>query len=266
MFNSIKTSLARSSVVSRTAVRSYARPAKKNQPKFRYLVYTFLFSSAALVFVSLKVDRKPPPRTSFSEKEFQEFEETTKLKRRHKIITDDLSSKFNFYVLPFIKTESIEQFATMSNNSSSAVVKVIDPLKLIEIEKSDTSKKFLFLLQELDVTKKPFPKGLITALIKEEIQSFINSEEEIVKTNFFITNYPQTTDEAIKFENDIGDIKKCLVLHYDMLNELPAQGNEFERSINNVVGYFETVGKNKTITNKFDNMDAKLREIVLQDY
>lgn len=267
MFNSfLRNSLPKTvPSLSRSAVRHYARPSKKNQPRFRYLVYTFLFSSAALVFVTLQVDRKPPPKTSFSEKEFQEYEETTKLRRRHQIITEELSQKIKFLVLPFIKSELVEDFATKFNKSET-VVKVIDPEKLIANEKADNSRKFLYLLQELSATGKPLPVGLLTALIKEEVQAYLAENPNPSPTNFFITNYPQTTDEAIKFENDIGDIRSCLVLHYDMLNELPERGAEFERRINNVVGYFDTVGKNKTITTKFDAMDRKLEEIALEDY
>ena len=95
----------------------------------------------------------------------------------------------------------------------------------------------------------------------------MNTREGAFDTNYIIKNYPQTTNEAIKFENDVSDIAKCLVLHYDMENELPKHKNDEEmRSIKNVEGYFDSVGKTKTLTSKYDEMDAKFEEIMLEDF
>lgn len=263
----------RLSVASSQTVKFYSTPTRRNdnKPKFRYLVYTFLFSSACLVFVALQVDKKPPPKTNFSEKEFQEYEDTTHLKRRHKIVHDSDKDKVEFYVVPYSHEALTEEKISKRLKSSgvdNGLVKVIDPQQLIDAEIKDTSRKFLYLLQDLNATGKAYPKGLVTALVKENVREYLEQtkgDENVVKTSFFITNYPKNTDEAIKFENDVGDIKKCVVLHYDMLNELPKLGSEYSQLVNNVVGYFDTVGKAETVVTKWDEMDSKFEEIVLKD-
>ncbi|CAK7905647.1 hypothetical protein CAAN1_14S04324 [[Candida] anglica] len=239
---------------------------KDDGPKVRYLFYTFFLSTALLVLVSSRVEKKTKPVTNFSEKDFEEREEISNLKRRHKIVPANERSKVKFYVLPYVHDdETVNKLATR-DVFAGTVVKVLDPAELLEQERTDESRRYSFLLQDLAASGKPLPKGLITGVLKNRIEEYLKQEQENLQpTTFLIKNYPQSTDEAIKFENDISDITRCISYHFDFLNELPKRDEEFVRQVNNVIGYFDTVGKSKVVTTKHDEMDQKLIEIALQD-
>ncbi|KAK6455823.1 altered inheritance of mitochondria protein 36, mitochondrial [Scheffersomyces xylosifermentans] len=251
------------------ASRNYAFSSnRRNQPRIRYLFYVFGFSTVLLYYVGNVVDKKKPKTSFDSEREFQEYEKITGLKRRYKLINHDKNEHYKFYVVPYVHSDaSLEKIADrLKKRDETWQVKIIDPVELIEKEKQDEGKKYCYLLQDIAQTGRPYPKGLITALVKEEIEFFMNTRSGTFDTNFIIKNYPQTTDEAIKFENDVSDIQKCLVLNYDIVNELPkAKNPDVVRSINNVKGYFETVGRTIAIDKKHDELDSKLLEIILKD-
>ncbi|KAI5954099.1 AIM36 [Candida margitis] len=240
----------------------------KKEPRIRYIAYLVAVSWVAIWFVSGQVDKKKP-KQYMSEREFQEYEQSTGIKRRHKLITSDLNSKYKFYVIPYIYSdEELENIrSSLKKADPSRKIVVLDPSKLVAEEKADETKRYSALINDLDAAHKPYPPGLITAILKNHIQFLMNTREGTFDTNYLIKNYPQTTSEAIKFENDVSDISKCLILHYDVLNELPKQKNDNEvRSIKNVEGYFDSVGKSKSLVSKFDQMDKKFEEIMLEDY
>lgn len=229
-------------------IRTYAGSSSdQSPPRLRYLFYMFLASTGALYLAGKSVDGRKKPQNSFeSERELKEYEQDTGLKRRSKMIPFEKNENYKFYVLPYVHSlEAVEKLSAQLAKLDGKVVKVLDPVTLIEAEKKDESKKYCFLLQDLDRSEQPLPKGLVTAIVKEEIQLFLNTRGAIFDTNFIIQNYPQTTEEAIKFENDISDVQKCLVYESD-LNEL-SKGDAagLHRSIENVVGYFDTVGKSE---------------------
>ncbi|EGW33406.1 uncharacterized protein SPAPADRAFT_60765 [Spathaspora passalidarum NRRL Y-27907] len=261
--------LMRSPLVSRSPIgslRNYAiqhSNIKRKRPAVRYMVGMFLFSTIFLFFVSGRVDKKKRVQTSFSEKEFDEYEEITGLKRRHKLITHEMNDKYQFYVIPYVKhEESVERLSQrLAQLDDSKNVKVIDPTELLEQEKADESKKYSYLLQDLDAANRPYPPGLITAVIKQHLTFLLNTREGTLDTTYIIKNYPKTTHEAIKFENEVSDIKKCIVLQNDVANELPKVSNDEEiRAINNVGGYFNSVGKSTTVAN-----DKQLKSITLEE-
>jgi hypothetical protein len=248
----------------RQSARLYAQQAGESAPKVRYLCYVSILSTGVLWAATTQVKRQD--KTFASEAELKAYEERTGLKIRSRLIEGDKSSHYSFYVIPYVHLDESVEKIKLRLEASGRQVKVIDPQELVKQEIEDESRRYSFLLQDLQATNKPYPKGLITALIKEEVQLFLNTRSGTFDTNFLVKNYPQTTDEAIKFENDIADVEKCLVLHYDMLNELKnAKGPEATHKMENVVGYFETVDKVKTIVARSDEMDDKLKEIVLQD-
>mmetsp|Transcript_231 Transcript_231/g.295 ORF Transcript_231/g.295 Transcript_231/m.295 type:complete len:280 (+) Transcript_231:117-956(+) len=240
----------------------YSTKAKNEPPKLRFLFYMFIFASGVLYVAGNKLDKKKT-KNSFTEKEFEEYESTSGLKRRSKLISTNDAEKYKFYVVPYVhQNEFITKIAQKLEDKE---VRIIDPEELIKREREDESRHYSYLLQDLEQEGKPLPKGLITALIKDDIKFYLNTRKGTFDTNFIIKNYPQTTDEAIKFENDVSDILKCIVLHYDMLNELKKnKGDENARLINNVVGYFETVNKASVITAKHDELDDKLQELSLE--
>ncbi|KAI3406760.1 AIM36 [Candida oxycetoniae] len=248
--------------------RNYASiKNSEQQPRVRYILYMIALSWAGVWFVSGRVDKKKPMQ-SMTESDFRKFEESTGIKRRHKLIGSDIKDKYKFYVIPYIYTENLLQKVEESLRKADPSRKniVIDPVKLISQEKQDEGLRYSALLNELDALRKPYPPGLITAIIKEHIRFFINTREGTFETNFIIINYPQTTSEAIKFENDVGDIDKCLIMHFDTINELPQHKNDEQvRNIQNVDGYFDSVGKCQRMVSKFDIMDEKFEEIMLED-
>lgn len=240
----------------------------KKEPRIRYIAYIVAISWVAIWFVSGQVDKKKT-KQYMSEREFQEYEQSTGIKRRHKLIGPDLNSKYKFYVLPYIHSEDQLQKieSSLKKADPSRKIVVLDPSELVAQEKADEGKRYSALINELDASHKPYPSGLITAILKHHLSFLMNTREGTFDTNYIIKNYPQTTSEAIKFENDVSDIAKCLVLNYDMENELPKHKNDEEvRSIKNVEGYFDSVGKTKTLTSKYDEMDAKFEEIMLEDF
>lgn len=240
----------------------YSTKANNEPPKLRFLFYMFIFASGVLYVTGSQIDKKKP-KSSFTEKEFEEYESSSGLKRRSKLISTQDAEKYKFFVVPYVHQN--EFITKISQKLGDKEVRIIDPEELIKREREDESRHYSYLLQDLAQDDKPLPKGLVTALIKDDIKFYLNTRNGTFDTNFLIKNYPQTTDEAIKFENDISDILKCIVLHYDMLNELKKnKGEDNARLINNVVGYYETVNKAKVITAKHDELDDKLQEISLE--
>lgn len=249
----------------RQSNRCYSQPAGESPPKVRYLFYTAIFSTGVLWLAASQVDKKK--KNSFaSESELKAYEEQNGLRLRHKLISGEKAAHYSFYVVPYSHLDSSIDKLAKRLETLGRPVKVVDPNELVQQEMEDESRKYSILLQELTAQKKPFPKGLITALIKQDVENFLNTRNGTFDTNFLIKNFPQTTDEAIKFENDVADVEKCLVLHYDMLNELRrAIGAEAARRVENVVGYFETVDRSKTIVAQPDELDAMLTELMLED-
>lgn len=240
---------------------------RKKEPVLRYLFYMIVLSWGFIYYVANRVDKKTVKK-DFSEREFQQYEEATGVKRRNKLISGDLSSKYKFYVIPYINdNEQLDKIVNLLKSKDEGThVKIIDPSELIEQQKQDEGLRYHYLLHDLEEQKRPYPQGLITALVKQEINNYLNTRQGTFETNFIIKNYPQTTAEAIKFENDVADVQKCLILHFDMLNELPKYKNEEEqRAIQNVDGYFDSVGRAKTLIDKFDPMDEEFEEIMMED-
>jgi hypothetical protein len=229
----------------------------------------FVISCGALYFAANSMEKGKRPKVSFeSEREFREYEESTGLKRRTKLINFEKNHHYKFYVIPYVhQDETVTKIADrLKEIDEGKQVKIIDPKQLVEQEKQDESRKYCYLLQDLDAEGKSYPKGLMTALIKEEVHNFLNTRMGTFDTNFIIKNYPQSTDDAIKFENEVSDVQKCLILHYDILNELKKNNSpEIARSIENVAGYFETVNRVKTLTYKYDEMDSALKDFILED-
>lgn len=241
---------------------------QKEVPKVRYIFYLAVASWGVLFLATSQINKSKPKTTFNSEREFKDYEESTGLRRRNKLINYEKNSHYKFYAVPYVHLqETVDEIsAKLQEYDPAKQVKVIDPLELIDAEKNDESRKYCYLLQDLDANKKPYPKGLITALIKEEVQLFLNTRLGTFDTNFILKNYPQTTEDAIKFENEVSDVQKCLAIHYDLMNEVSKSKTADEkRMIDNVVGYFETVGRVKQLVWKKDELDDKLKDFLLED-
>lgn len=225
----------------------------ENAPRIRYLVMMVAISWGLLHYVTSKVDKKAP-KNSFSEREFQQYEKETGLKRRHKLISHEKNDQYSFYVVPYchdVKQAEKELTAKLPKDKQ---VKVIEPSELIKKEIED-EKKYGYLLQDLQALGRQMPRGLITALIKEEVELFTNTTKGQFDTNIVILNYPQSTEEAIKFENDVSDVKSCIKLENDYAKSLATDLAEDDiRKVNNVFGYFDTV-------DRVTRLDSKVKAI-----
>ncbi|OVF06560.1 putative altered inheritance of mitochondria protein [Clavispora lusitaniae] len=232
----------------------YSTPQRKIRkpeegPKIRYLVLVVFASFGLLHFVTTQVDKKAP-KNSFTEREFEQYERETGLRRRHKLINHEKNDQYAFYAVPYAHdvSKAVQLLTKMLPNEKQ--VKVIDPKQLIEKELEDEG-KYSYLLQDLLAYKKPLPRGLITALMKQEIELFLNTTKGQFDTNILLMNYPQSTDEAIKFENDVSELKTCIVLEDDFAKSLHDDLSDDDvRKVNNVVGYFDTVGKAEKVNSK----------------
>lgn len=234
--------------VARPLAQSFYSTKKKvrpeNAPRIRYLIMMVAVSFGCLHFVSTKV-QKAPPKTSFSEREFKQYEQETGLKRRHKLVSFEKNEQYTFYALPYTHSVDGAVAKLTAKLPEHKQVKVIDPKELIEKE-IEEDKRYSYLLQELKAQGREMPKGLITALVKEEVQLFMNTTRGQHDTNVILVNYPQTTEEAIKFENDVSDVHSCIVFDDEFANNIQQDLSEERiRKINNVVGYFDTVNKVK---------------------
>lgn len=204
-------------------------------------------SFGALHFVTGKVTSKVP-KTSFSEREFQQYEQETGLKRRHKLISHEQNDQYTFYALPY--TQDVQKAVASLQLPEHKQVKIIDPKELVEKEIED-EKKYSFLLQELQALGREMPRGLLTALVKEEVLLFMNTTRGQHDTSIVLANYPQSTEEAIKFENDVSDLRYCVISENEISVEKGLAEDDV-RKIKNVVGYFDTVNKVKRSTEALD--------------
>lgn len=241
---------------------------KKKSPRLRYMFLMVAISFSAMYFVSHSVDKRVVKK-SFSEGEFKDYEQQTGLKRRHKLLGHDMNQKYKFYVVPYVHDQTtLDKIVTrLLEVDDSKKVKVIDPQELIVQEKQDERNKYCYLLEDLEDARKPFPPGLITALIKQYISFFMNTRDGTFDTTFVIKNYPQHTAEAIKFENDVSDIHGCILLQDDIVNQLPnVKDDDGVRAISNVDGYFGSVGKSYKLTNSGNQLDGELKKVITEDF
>ncbi|EGV63134.1 Altered inheritance of mitochondria protein 36, mitochondrial [Yamadazyma tenuis] len=215
---------------------------KKSEPRIRYLFYMFVLASLTVYFGAKRVDRKKIKTSFGSEKELDEYEQTTGIKRRTSLVSGNLAGKYKFYSVPYVEDNAL--VVKLQQALEPTKVKIIDPEVLIQQETEDNTRRYSFLLQDLKSKNKPLPSGLITALIRNEVSFYMNTSQGIYDTNFILKNYPRNTNEASKFETDVGYIEKVLVLKNEVLESLPkAVSDRDARSVNDVISYFETVGK-----------------------
>lgn len=210
----------------------------ENAPRVRYLLMVVAALWAFLYFVSGRVE-KTLKRSLFTEKEFEEYERESGLKRRHRLIPSTMNNKYRFYLFPYAKSETA---AVNALATSTRETKVINPEELVRREIEEGG-KYLFLLQELSEQNSDFPRGLLTALVKQEVELYVNTTKGQYDTDFVLFNYPRTPEEAIKFENDISEVESCLIPESF---ESGVTSND-ARNIKNIVGYFDVLHKVKFV-------------------
>ncbi|OBA22502.1 hypothetical protein METBIDRAFT_77881 [Metschnikowia bicuspidata var. bicuspidata NRRL YB-4993] len=228
------------------AVQGSTSKKRQKVPRVRYLFAVVLLSYGCLYFVTSKMTKKAP-RTSFTEREFEQYEKDSGLKRRLKLVPVEKNNQYTFYAVPFAHDQSkiLELLQTVVPEGKQ--MKVIHPQLLIQKEMEEQG-KYSYLLEDLKAQGRSLPRGLVTALVKQEVQLFMNTTGGQYDTTIVLMNYPQTTEEAIKFENDVADVHSCVVASGDFDENLAADMSvDSVRQINNVVGYFDIVDKVKKI-------------------
>ncbi|SGZ58739.1 CIC11C00000003503 [Sungouiella intermedia] len=227
-----------------TQKRKVVRP--ENAPRIRYLFMMVLISFGMLHYVTTKVEKKVP-KNSFTEREFQQYEKETGLRRRHKLVSHEKNDQYAFYVVPYCHDVQKTEKELATKLPKDRQVKVIEVSALVEKEIEEEGNTH---------TCRQMPRGLITAIIKQEIELFMNTTKGQFDTNIMILNYPQSTEEAIKFENDVSDVKTCIKLDDDYTNSLKSDlsGDDL-RKISNVFGYFDTVHKVTPVNSKVKTIE-----------
>lgn len=228
--------------------RSYIRRTPmSNKPthRIKYLALMFAASWLLLLFVTSQVDKKAP-KTSFSNREYEAYEKESGLRRRKKLITPEQKERFKFYAVPFSTDGKKSEKAFAKALNPDIAQKVIEPSALIAKELEEEG-KYSYLLEDLKASGRLMPAGLLTALVKQEIQLFTNTTKGQFDTNIILLNYPQTTEEAIKFENDVADFDACVVTTDDYEKNLSKTDDTSRRNLNNVYGYFDVLNKFKKL-------------------
>lgn len=234
-------------------LRFYSKKVRpENAPRIRYLVLMVLVSFGAMHLATSRITKKGPPKNSFSEREFQQYEQESGLKRRSKLVGHEQNSQYDFYVVPFTHDRKSLEQELAKRLPEDKQVKVVDPKELIEKELEDEG-RYSYLLEDLKRLGKPLPRGLLTALVKQEVKLFMNTTRGQHDTSIVLVNYPQTTEEAIKFENEVADIKACLVFS-DYDQSVSDLSDDEVRKVTNVLGYFDIVKKKKQIGSGTDKL------------
>lgn len=236
-----------------TALRTYSSAPKKSSkpngespPKLRYIFYVSLFSFGLIGFLAPRMD-KNKFKNSFTEEEFKEREEKSGLRRRSKLISQDQNQQYTFHIVPYANPKDVAKESILKSLPTETQKRFIDPQDLIKKELEEEG-RYAPLLHDLMEKKKNFPRGLLTALVKQEINLFLNTSGAQYDTDLILLNYPQSTEEAIKFENDISDIEDCIVSSGDLDAELKEKMSQDDlRKLKNVVGYFDLVSKVKKL-------------------
>lgn len=230
------------------STRSYMQRvplSKKRTHRLKYLFFVVVASWGLLICVTSKINKKVP-KNSFTQREFESYEKETGLKRRAKLITPELKKRYFFYAVPFCTDFSKTEKELEEALNPDVQTKVIIPNDLIQKEVEEQG-KYSALLEDIEARGRVTPPGLITALVKQEIQLFINTSKGQFDTNIILLNYPQSTEEAIKFENDVSDFQACVVTIQDYDDNLSKTGSSTQRKLNNVYGYFGVLNKFKKL-------------------
>lgn len=221
--------------------RGYASiPPRTRQtlPKMRYFALMFAILSVALYFAGNSVTRKQPKTTFSDEREFNEYEASSGLRRRHKLIPSEKNDQYAFFAVPLCSdADAAKVISAIKEQDPSKLICVLNPQDLVDQEAADPERRYAGVLAEIKSQNKPMPPGLELAILKQHVKFLLNTRQGTFDTAFILKNFPQTIDEAIKFENDVLTISLCVIIKgEDMLEEL-------QRAIDNVGGYFEIVGK-----------------------
>lgn len=220
----------------------------ENAPRIRYLFMMVVVSYGLLHYVTTKMEKKAP-KNSFSEREFQQYEKETGLKRRHKLVSHEKNDQYAFYVVPYCHDLERAEKELTNKLPNDRQVKIMEVGALVDKE-IENEGKYSYLLQDLKSQGRQMPRGLITAIIKQEVELFMNTTKGQFDSNIVVLNYPQSTEEAIKFENDVSDIKTCVKLDDDVKSLKADLSEDDLRKLNNVFGYFDTVDKVTTVNSK----------------
>lgn len=212
--------------------------SRQTLPKMRYFALMFAILSVALYFAGNSVTRKQPKTTFSNDREFKEYEASSGLRRRHKLIPSEKNDQYTFFAVPLCSDTDVKKVIdAIEKQDPSKLICVLNPQDLVDQELADPERRYSAVLAEIKSLNKPMPPGLELALLKQHVKFMLNTRQGTFDTAFILENFPRTIDEAIKFENDVLTISLCVIIKGENMLE------DLQRAIENVGGYFEIVGK-----------------------
>ncbi|KAL6948820.1 hypothetical protein ACO0QE_001293 [Hanseniaspora vineae] len=211
-----------------TASSTNAQGKQSSGPGIKKIALVGLIGTAIFVQAAESLE-KAKPKNSFTEAEYNTY--VMNGLRRKKLMLSPES-------FPPIKFLLNAQGAAAAKILSEDNVYVVDPVTVVEYYRSNETSKYEALLNEIfqrngsnkDILPEKLPQGMICMLIGRYIQDHNLAENIESKTSIIIKNFPKNLKEAIKFENDVGNVKSIIVGEND-----PAQSD--------IVDYYDTVKK-----------------------
>ncbi|QPG73431.1 hypothetical protein FOA43_000741 [Brettanomyces nanus] len=226
----------------------------------RWFIIVALFGTAVFVKIahSIKEDKHNTTfknkNKSYSPEEWQERIADIKKKRF------SFTSGEEFYLFPFPPNSSNSADQLVKKLGGQESVGVIDLNQLIKEQLEDPNSQFGRLLNDtldkeddkLDACHYKFTyvlaPGVFTQLVKDRALKLREENSKI--SRYVVLNYPNTIEEAVKFEQKVATVTKLLF-------------SGKEPKDNNIVDYFSTVDKVQSV-DKIPKMEPKLisRDIV----
>jgi hypothetical protein len=224
MFRGVITPFAKRSVLRQvrgsTARFQSTKPKGKNSSTidFRTFISVSIFASILLTQVVDAVNQEKPrgQRGGMSEAEY--YKQQQRLKRKIAMFSPDEKQVLLW------KNGEISQIGNIEQLNEHGVA-VIDPVKLVDLEKQDKESKFYDLLNDPEL--KELPRGLVVDLIGKFIKE---SKQE----KFLVVGFPPDVKESIKFEDKIVTIKNLVITDQSDEND-------------DVYRYYKTVNKSKKV-------------------
>ncbi|KAL6944567.1 hypothetical protein ACO0RG_001304 [Hanseniaspora osmophila] len=205
-----------------------AQKKQSSGPGIKKIALVGLIGTAIFVQAAESLE-KSKPKNSFTEEEYNTYV-MNGLKRKKLMLNPES--------FPPIKFLLNAQGATAQKKLSDDSAYVVDPVNVVEYYRSNETSKYEALLNEIfekngsnkDVLPEKLPQGMICMLIGRYIQDHTLSDKIESKSSIIIKNFPKNLKEAIKFENDVGNVKSIII-------------GESDAAQSDIVGYYDTVKK-----------------------
>lgn len=208
---------------------------------FKWFLLVAVFGTAVFVKIAQRIKEQdnspvsPKNKKSFTESEWAE--QVKKMNEKRYVFNGEAQE---FYLVPFGAKTQKKTTDLVNKLGGEDTVATINLNDLIKRQLEDPNSPYGVLLNDtLDKENNDsdgcfytftyrLAPGIFTQLVKNEITAVHKKNSKL--TRFVVVNYPNTIEEAVKFEQKVGIVTK-----------LVTEGNEPEHS--NIVDYFSTVDK-----------------------